>query len=68
MLPYYGEGTNHGMPAGRNKNQAKTDANLMEMKEEMTARPKAMIMNNKERLEPNHEKMDAKMDAYQEKM
>jgi hypothetical protein len=40
-------------------NQAKTDANLKEMKEEMTSRPEAMIMNNQERMKPNHEKMDA---------
>lgn len=49
-------------------NQANAEATLREMKTEMMARLEAMIQNNKEGMEANHEKIDAKIDTNQEKM
>jgi endo-alpha-1,4-polygalactosaminidase (GH114 family) len=48
-------------------NQAKTDANLKEMKEEMTARLEAMIQTNQERMEVNQGNMMAKLDAHHDR-
>jgi hypothetical protein len=60
-----------GMKPEIRTNQAKVDANLKEMKEEMVARVKAVIQNNQEemlsRMETIQEKTDAKIDSNQEK-